>query len=263
MSDYIGKNKSYVSYDSKKTKIMYDLDERFREKALSMNAEEYHIPAMIDKDVLEKCGYFSSFPQHITIAAHLDANSFMQISNSNQMAENTVVASSQYLTPAACLHIYPMLQGQVIDQRVVTTRARVYRHEYEHYDGISRLWDFTVREIVFIGREEFVLKCLEDMKKFALNYARSIGITSNISVASDNFYPNKVNDVKKKIQLNNSLKNELVTRIVDKEVALASFNFHGTHFSRPFEFDQQGNIVTGCVGFGLERWVAATQTNEL
>ena len=40
-------------------------------------------------------------------------------------------------------------------------------------------------------------------------------------------------------------------------LALASFNSHGTHFSGPYQFDNGNQIVTGCVGFGLHRWLAA------
>lgn len=58
------------------------------------------------------------------------------------------------------------------------------------------------------------------------------------------------------MQLVNKTKQELVASINGKEVALASFNFHGNHFSAKFNFEGDRNIVTGCVGFGLERWIS-------
>lgn len=44
-----------------------------------------------------------------------------------------------------------------------------------------------------------------------------------------------------------------------KSIAVASFNIHGTAFTQPFNIKIK-NIetpVTGCAGFGIERWVLA------
>ena len=46
-----------------------------------------------------------------------------------------------------------------------------------------------------------------------------------------------------------------MTSVNNKELAIASFNYHKYHFSKLFEFDKDEKIVTGCVGFGLDRWV--------
>jgi seryl-tRNA synthetase len=42
------------------------------------------------------------------------------------ITNETAVLSNQYLTPAACLHIYPMLEGEQIETKIVTTKAQVY-----------------------------------------------------------------------------------------------------------------------------------------
>lgn len=257
MSDFTGSCESYICYDERNTRLMNKLDSHFRDQAIQLGAVEYHIPAMIDQSVLSKCGYFSSFPQHLTVAAHANPETYMEVVNTNQLSKDTVEVSQQYFTPAACLHIYPMFENQEIEQKIVTTRARVYRYEDKRFNGSTRLWDFTVREIVFLGSVDFVKENLTKMKEIALEYTRSIGLPAKLSEASDNFYPIKRNLLKKKIQTANSLKDELAIKIKDTEIAVASFNFHDTHFSKPFCFDKKGVIVSGCVGFGLERWIVA------
>lgn len=257
MSSFTGCDKSYICYDENDTHIMNIIDGKFQKEALALGAIEYHIPAMIDQDVLSKCGYFSTFPQHLTIAAHAKRNTYQQIAEENHICDDTATVSQKYFTPAACLHIYPMLENKDLDKKIITTKARVYRYEDEQFDGATRFWDFTVREIVFIGNSNYVLECLENMKTKTLDYIKEIGLPGEIHSASDNFYPSKRNSVKQKLQLSNSLKYELSAKINESNVAISSFNFHDTHFSKPFHFDKTGSIVTGCIGYGLERWVAA------
>lgn len=257
MCNLSGKMKSYICYDEIDTHVLNTIDDTFRVEAINRSAVEYHIPAMIDKEVLDKCGYFSSFPHHLTAAAHAKQEAYKEITIDKVLSTNTAIISEQYFTPAACLHIYPMLENQSIDRKVITTKARVYRYEDARFDGHKRLWDFTVREIIFIGSPSFVAESLDDMKKCALNYASSINLSMSIVSANDNFYPTKKNAIKQRLQLSNSLKYELTVDVDGQPLAISSFNYHDTHFSRPFNFDNNGEIVTGCVGFGLERWVSA------
>lgn len=263
MSDFIGSCESYVCYNEKNTRLMNEVDLYFKNRAIKLGACEYQIPAMIDQSVLARCGYFVSFPQHLTVAAHAKPETYMEVAKTNQLSKDTVEVSEQYFTPAACLHFYPMLERQDVNEKVITTRARVYRYEDKQFNGITRLWDFTVREIVFIGKADYVKQNLVKMKEIALEYTKKIGLPAELCPASDNFYPIRRNILKKKLQTANSLKDELLVKVQDNDVAIASFNFHDTHFSKPFYFDREGEIVSGCVGFGLERWIAALNYHQI
>jgi seryl-tRNA synthetase len=257
-------SKEYITFYKSDTNNLNFIDNYFQIKAVELGAEQYHIPAMIGKDVLDKCGYFDSFPHHITGSSFINPASFQTISKFGNIDDIPHVCHSDvYFTPAACLHIYPMIEGEKIEQRIITTKARVYRYENDRFDGKYRLWDFTVREIVFIGKSQFVLGMLQKFKDYALVFCEYIGLNAHINQASDHFYPSTKNKVKEKLQISNSLKDELITTIDGEEVAIASFNMHGHHFSKPFNFDNDGEIVSGCVGFGLERWVAALSENNI
>lgn len=253
------KNKEYVCYDEKNNSILSEVDTHFKDIAIEMGADEYHIPALISKDIIQRCGYFSTFPQHLTSVSSL-RNIEKKRAFESDINEGGNCNCELYLTPAACLHLYPMFENSMIDEKIITTRARVYRYENAGFNGSTRLWDFTVREIVFIGTKEFVNDKLELMKLHTKEFAKKIKLDVSISAACDNFYPTKHNLVKMKLQKNNSMKYECITKIDNNDIAICSYNYHGTHFSKEFNFDNKGSIVTGCVGYGLERWVSAMQS---
>lgn len=249
---------TYVCLNSNGSKLFSYLDSNFVSFINQYNVEEYRIPTLIDREVLRKCGYFDSFPQHLTVPAHINERNFNEVVKEKGVKNEFLAGANKYLTPAACLHIYPMLEGKTFDKPlVITTKARVYRFEGGKFEDITRLWDFNVRELVFVGNAKYVRDSLGDLMNKALEFAKHITDQAYIESASDNFYPSAKNKVKQRIQKSNSLKNELIIPINGKKVAVASFNFHEYHFSKPFNFDNNGEIVTGCVGFGMERWIAA------
>lgn len=80
-----------------------------------------------------------------------------------------------------------------------------------------------------------------------------------ILVASDPFVMPKMQKYKK-IQLMENSKYEIRLNVSEKDqISTTSFNLHGTAFSHPFNISisEVDEVVTGCVGFGLERWVIA------
>ena len=249
----------YVCYYENCEEILADLDGTFKNLLNGIKYKEFAIPALIDGEVLEKCGYFESFPDQITVVGEIAEESLNDVMNGEEIDTSCVKLRGKYLTPSACLHVYPMLQGRKIEENtVITLKARVYRNEKDNFSKMTRLWDFSVREIVFIGTKEFVQEMLNEMKMKALELAKEISPKAKLVVAHDHFYKSQRNDIKSRIQSRNELKHELIISINGEDVSVGSFNFHDTHFSIPFDFDDDRKIVTGCVGFGLERWVAAS-----
>ena len=235
----------YICLGPKRTKQMNKLDNLFLNFDNSVN--QVFIPSLIKESILKKCGYFDTFPQHLTCA----------IPYAKKEEDN------YYLTPAACLHIYPMIaNGLDFHNQTYTALESVYRYENGNFSQDERLWEFTVREFVFVGQKKYVLGKLDLYREKALKIAKKVNSAAKIEAAYDNFYPTKENKIKQKIQLANNMKDELLVPYQEREIAIASFNFHGTHFSYPFGFDENGETVTGCVGFGMERWVLFCNENE-
>jgi seryl-tRNA synthetase len=253
MIDYLEEN-CYCTYTQKDSETLSMLDDKFLKLLNTYKIQHWQIPALIRKSILKRCGYFQTMPGQLTAACYIDSKYHQTVSQTQEVPREAFICEDYYYTPAACIHIYPELEGKELRNEIITTKARVYRHEEQHQKG-SRLWDFTVREFVAVGDIDFVTQFLSDCQTKAIKLLESINIRGTLKTSNDHFYPSKANQLKERIQRTNKLKRELVVTIDASELAIASFNSHGYHFSKEFAFDSNDKIVTGCVGFGLDRWL--------
>jgi len=252
----------YLCLSDESGSLLTAIDRTIVQRAGSERCQHYVAPSIISGAVLAKCGYFESHPHHLHVVGQISAEGRAAVTRGEKLTGPMLEHHDLFLTPAACLHIYPTLATKDIgDGIVITSNVRVFRAEDGNYRPLIRQRDFTVREFVLVGSKDFVVGQLEAFRGLALDLARSVNPGATLEAASDHFYATKVNAIKEKIQLRNALKHELRIQIDDQPVAVASFNFHHHHFSRAFGFDRGGAVVTGCVGFGLERWIAATMAS--
>lgn len=241
------KDKEYVCYIGDASQAFEKLDNDICNLIQILNPIQLNIPSLIKRDILTKIGYFDSFPhQIIGIKPLTEQNKY----------------DNMLLTPSACLHFYPMFGEQQIDNGIFTTRARVYRNENKETDGQTRLIDFTVREIVVVGTIDDVMSKLNNIGNLIVEYGNSIGLNIKLEAASDPFYPNRENTIKKKLQLVNKQKMEMIINLNGEKLSIGSINYHGFHFSKAFQFDRNNTIVTGCIGVGLERWISSLTNNN-
>lgn len=239
----------YKVYTEEESNKIENLEQDLLSMANGYSLRKWRIPAMISKDILEKCGYLETMPNQLTLAGFLSESQCKAVSMSK--AINEISFENMFFTPAACLHFYPLIKEKKVFNEIITTNARVYRHENGFFSK-ERLWDFNVREFVAVGNSEFVKSFLRDFIKKSLLLSRKFDKNCQIKSSNDHFYSSPTNKIKMKYQKANKLKYELVN---SDSIAIASFNYHGYHFSKNFRFDQNGSIVSGCVGFGLDRWL--------
>ena len=112
---------------------------------------------------------------------------------------------------------------------------------------------------MFVGDESFVEYIRKQVIEEVIKLVEKWKMNGKIVKATDPFVMPKMQKFKK-LQMIDESKYECLLNVSDeKEIAAASFNLHGTAFSYPFNFNVKGcnNTVTGCVGFGLERWVVS------
>jgi hypothetical protein len=140
---------------------------------------------------------------------------------------------------------------------VVTSRGKSFRFESRYRRALERLWDFTIREIVFLGARDFVLDCRRRFMERSFELVESLRLGGQCSVANDPFFAGADTAERTWSQRLLELKYELRLPIAaDADVAVASFNFHEQFFGDSFRIrdrDEQGFVHTACVGFGLER----------
>jgi len=125
---------------------------------------------------------------------------------------------------------------------------------------LERLWDFTIREIVFLGTREFVLESRQTFMQASFALMEEMGLRGFCEVANDPFFVTQDTAGKIFNQRMMELKYELRLHVDnERTIAAGSFNFHEQFFGETFKINHpdQTPILTGCVGFGLERLVYA------
>lgn len=236
------------------------LDERFLRLASRWRAEEHRFPPLLPAEVPARLDYFRSFPQLATFPAALDA----EPENLARFARNSAVGPEglalarlapvrDVLTPAACYHVYPLFEGrELAEPAYVTTLATCFRRE-ERYEPLKRQWSFSMRELVCVGAQEEVEAFLEEGTREATALADGLGFGAAWEQASDPFF--NPASPKALFQRVEPVKTELVYR---GSLALASVNRHRTAFGSAFRVRRGGETAySGCIAFGLERWLAA------
>jgi len=252
------------------------VDEDARRRAVTVyGAREEAYPTLIATHALARCGYLSSFPQSLSVVTHL-VEDFDVIEDFRRAHEvdpalrtlepGTFVAPPCCLSPAVCYHCYLGLEGQRLTEgpAVVTAAGKCFRYESINMVGLDRLWDFTMREIVFVGTEDDVLTHRARGLELAAAQLEAWDLAGHVETANDPFF-SAAYAGKSYAQLRGELKYELRLDVAaqgdaaPRTLACASFNLHDNFFGRTFSIEASDGApaFTGCIGWGLERWVLA------
>ncbi len=252
------------------------LDRCFAELASShFGATEVAYPILIPTSVLARCGYFRSFPQSVSVVSHLheDFDTIEAFRQDNAEADELRVSRGDLfapakaaLAPSVCYHCYHALERTRVPAtgRIVTATGRCFRYESKNLTGLDRLWDFTMREIIFIGAESWVADMRERAVAAVAALLNAWNLASAIESASDPFFATTLRHAAS-WQISQALKYEIRVPIEPtppnrtRTLAVGSFNLHGSFFGRTFDIQLADGspAFTGCVGFGIERLVLA------
>jgi seryl-tRNA synthetase len=237
-------------------------------------------PALIPADVLGRCGYFASFPQSVSLVSHLveDYDLIEEFRVANVGSPHLTIprpaalpTPEACLTPAVCYHTYQSLEGSRIGAagRAITSMGRCFRYESKNIAGLDRLWDFGMREIVFVGTESWVVTQRERAIQAVTEQVAEWDLDCVIETANDPFFPT-VHTNKAYWQQRADLKFEVRLGVeaqadgTPRSLACGSLNLHENFFGRTFGIIAADNqpAFTGCVAWGLERWVLAGFTQH-
>jgi seryl-tRNA synthetase len=246
-------------------------DRVFEQFGRSWNAEPLITPTLIPASVLAKCDYFRSFPNNVTFACHLseDADQIASFRARHQernslddRAVSDLATPEAGLSPAVCYHVYHLHQGQEIPAAglVHSVCGKCFRYESSNMASLRRLWDFTLREVVFMGDRQGVLRHRDRSIELMSHFMEENHLAGEIRTASDPFFiaPDAV--AKTYYQLSSESKLEISLMLPDgSRLAVGSHNYHTDFFGRAFNVTVEGAglMHSVCVGFGLERWVYA------
>lgn len=233
--------------------------------------QDYNV--LIPVDWLRRAGYLSSFPHSLTFAIHLreDYDSIARFSERHagmkELSFESIdeLETSEYcLSPAVCYHTYGLLSSSNFKAddkglKVFTAMNRCFRFESKNMADIERLWEFSMREIVLVGERDKVLSERERGLGMIWELVELFDLEATVETAVDPFFTSDFQS-KRFFQLANQLKYELRLPVRDGDtIAVASFNYHEDFFGEKFNIlaSDGSRIHTGCLAFGLERFVHA------
>jgi seryl-tRNA synthetase len=245
-------------------------DRRFAELGQSLGAQTLLTPTLIPGHVLGRANYFRNFPGSLTFACHLPEAPENIEAFSKRHADCCELDSETQkdlappkfgLSPATCLHVYHRWLGQTLPGKsVYGVCGRCFRYESSNMTDLRRLWEFTMREIVFLGQSDWVRQQRDRSTNQMAEILEELELAGEIRTASDPFFVSPDSLAQTWFQLASDSKYEISLRLPDDQrLAVGSYNLHGEYFGRQFEMvlPDQSSAHSACVAFGLERWIWA------
>jgi seryl-tRNA synthetase len=249
--------------------LMDCFDARARDMATTFDARPRLYPSLIGADVLDRCRYLRNFPSSLNLVCHLreDHEVLQEFARSaawdgDQLTcDRTSLSGVEcLLSPSVCFHCYMWLRdSQLADASAFTALGKCFRYESTNLTGLERLWDFTMREIIFVGPASYVLKNRANLIELCARFLDELGMAYEISSATDPFFVDSY-AVQAAYQQGFDLKYELLAPLPysGKKLAVGSINYHQDFFGRSFAIQTaEGPAHTGCLGFGYERLALA------
>jgi seryl-tRNA synthetase len=248
-------------------RVLQAVNERVRRMALDLQAVEQEHPAVWPVRLFKMIDYFHEFPQQMILCApvkddYATRSLFSKLYRRDQDFDTVPMdehmADASYgLQPAVCDCCYYALEGsRSHTDTFYTTVNKVFRNERSATNRLDRLTNFTVRDIMFVGAEEFVLEARQRLIEVLTRFIQGLQLHAKIETANDPFFAND-SAMKSVFQNAHRLKYELLAQIphLQREIAVGSVNLHTDFFGKAFDIRlADGRTAhSGCIGVGMER----------
>ncbi len=244
-------------------------DRCFAEFGRPWRPKPFRAPTLIPTTVLARCDYFRSFPHNVTFAAHLPEEPVRieqfrarhhERETLDDQALGDMVTPEACLSPAVCYHAYYANRDRVLppEPLVYQMVGKCFRYESSNTRDLRRLWDFTMREVVFLGAREAILAERAKGIELFQGFLDEHRIAAEIRTASDPFFIAPDATAKTYFQISSDTKYEVSIVLPDDgRLAVGSFNYHGDFFGKAFncKLPNDTPMHSVCFAWGLERWV--------
>ncbi|MFH1979290.1 MAG: hypothetical protein ABII97_02830 [Patescibacteria group bacterium] len=221
--------------------ILNKIENLICEIAKKVGAEFVSVPCLLSMGNVKKSNYLDSFKNQ----------ALMIHSFENEKCEGMC-------SPTVCYHYFGSLADkQMKKNHAVSALGKCTRKEEGELNNFARLTNFTMREIIFLGTEEYCQKKKDEVLKLTQEMLDGVfDLTYDITTASDPFFGDN-SQLKQKSQLVSESKYELQALLPysNKTSSVGSFNLHGKVFYDRFNISSKEPELTfsGCVGWGYER----------
>jgi seryl-tRNA synthetase len=239
-----------------------ELEALYLRWAAEFEAMPVQYPPLLSTADLESVDYFKNFPQLAVLGSRIRGDAAEKYSRSGLSGPEVDAVDLEpagfALPSAACYNVYLSLRDtRLAESRRITTVATCFRHE-THYDGLRRLLGFSMREIVCVGSQADVMEHLAQSKRAVTGFLSDLGLPIEVQPATDPFFDR--DGARSLMQKLFPVKEEFVFR---GDLAIGSMNFHRNFFGERLDIRQDDGeyAFTGCLAFGIERWISALTTH--
>jgi seryl-tRNA synthetase len=253
------------------TRLAAFFENQFEALADSFGAAPYRFPTLIPARYLERVNYFRAFPHSLTFVTHLreDLDVIDEFSQHAACDEhglitppNSFASIQALLSPAVCYHLYFALADKPLPggRLAATAVGNCFRYEAINLTSLERMWNFTMREVIFVGPKDFVLENREIARQRMTEFFERIGLAYRVESANDPFF---IGEFRKQAAFQSAFQLKFEIRaslpFKDSTLAVGSYNYHQDFFGRSLNISlPDGSPAhTGCVAFGLERMAFA------
>jgi seryl-tRNA synthetase len=254
------------------SRLVTYVESRLLDVADEMHASPYRVPALIPPAYLQRVQYLKHFPHSLTFVTHLRSDLQKIQSFSEEVSSKGIVGMSAngrlyapmpaMLAPTICHHIYFALSDTVVPPEglIVTASGNCFRYESINMVSLERVWNFSMREIIFIGTEEQVNSRLNEVRGRIREILGDLLISHRVMTANDPFF---IGTYRNAAAYQNAfeLKLEVCADLPYKRdtIAAGSYNRHEDFFGRTLNIRLADGkpAHSGCVGLGFERLALA------
>ena len=181
------------------TRLIAVFEDYFLQMAAGFQAAPHRFPTLISAEKLGRVNYFHAFPHSLTFATHLREdldviNDFAEHAEYEATGLNAPLESfskiQALLSPAVCYHLYFSLADKSLPggSLAATAVGHCFRYESSNLNSLERMWDFTMREIIFVGPADFVLENRQKVRKQVATYLEEMGLAYLVESANDPFF---------------------------------------------------------------------------
>lgn len=220
----------------------------------------YRFPPVMPRQVLERSGYLSSFPDLIGSVSSFrgddkDHKRLMEVAQAGGDWPAMLEDAGVSLCPAVCHPLYPTLRGSLPEGgRRYDVVGWCFRHEPS--TDPARMQSFRQHDLVYVGDAKRATEHRDRWLQIGYDIFVGLGLEVETVVANDAFF-GRAGRILATNQRAEALKYEIVTAINSFEhpTAIASSNSHLDHFGDPFGIvTAEGHVAHSCCfGFGLDR----------
>lgn len=263
-SEVVHADSSYDFYDGVDVQLIEAIDKLLLEIAVRHGAKIRDYPSIYTAEIMERNGYHKNFPQNVYGVTQIPHN-YTLIKDIRESASSVIPADlfqnqGAFLQPCVCYHCYAEIQQTAQSEIVFTLKGRCFRHEIQWRLNQFRRNEFTMREIVFMGDDEFVERKRIQIMEEVWGLFCTLGLYGQIVTARDPFFHYDDMKTKGAVQLMADAKYELEFISANgNSSSIASFNNCQATLCEKFEITNSDSKVlhSGCVAFGIDRWRAA------